>query len=116
MKILLGDFYAKIGRQDIFKPTIGNERLHKISNDNGIRVVNFVMSKNLIVRNTMVTHRKIPKFTWSSPDGKTHSQIDYILIDRRGIQVYLISDCSEQQIVTLTTIWWWQNKGETGSE
>jgi hypothetical protein len=28
MKILLGDFNAKVGREDIFKPTIGNERVH----------------------------------------------------------------------------------------
>jgi hypothetical protein len=35
MTILLGDFSAKVGREDIFKPTIGKERLHKISNDNG---------------------------------------------------------------------------------
>jgi hypothetical protein len=39
MKIMLGDFNAKVGREDIFKPTIGNESLHEISNDNGIRVV-----------------------------------------------------------------------------
>jgi hypothetical protein len=51
MKILLGDLYAKVGREDIFKPTIGNESLHKISN-NGVRVVNFVTSKNLIVKST----------------------------------------------------------------
>jgi hypothetical protein len=37
MKILLGDFNAKVGREDIFKLTIGNERLHEISNDNGVR-------------------------------------------------------------------------------
>jgi hypothetical protein len=34
MKILLGDFNANVGREDIFKPTIGNECLHKIRNDN----------------------------------------------------------------------------------
>jgi hypothetical protein len=28
MKILLGDFSAKVGREDIFKLTIGNESLH----------------------------------------------------------------------------------------
>jgi hypothetical protein len=36
MKILLGYFNAKVGREDIFKLTIGNESLGKISNDNGI--------------------------------------------------------------------------------
>jgi hypothetical protein len=34
MKFLLGDFKAKVGREDIFKPTAGNESLHEISNDN----------------------------------------------------------------------------------
>jgi exonuclease III len=34
MKILLGDFNAKVCREDIFKPTIGNKSLHEISNDN----------------------------------------------------------------------------------
>ena len=41
MKILLGDFNAKVGRENIFKLTIGNESLHQDSNDNGVRIVNF---------------------------------------------------------------------------
>jgi hypothetical protein len=41
MKILRGDFKAKVGREDIFILTIGNESLHENSNDNGARVVNF---------------------------------------------------------------------------
>ena len=41
MKILLGDFNAKVGRENIFKPTHGNESLHQDSNDNGVRIVNF---------------------------------------------------------------------------
>jgi hypothetical protein len=36
MKILLGDFNAKVGRKNMFKPTIGNKSLHEISNDNGV--------------------------------------------------------------------------------
>jgi hypothetical protein len=36
MKILLGDFNTKVGMEDIFKPTIGNESSHEISNDNGV--------------------------------------------------------------------------------
>jgi hypothetical protein len=68
MKILLGDFNAKVGRENIFKPTIGNESLHENSNDNGVRVVNFATSKNLVVKSTMFPHRKIPKHTWTSPE------------------------------------------------
>jgi hypothetical protein len=83
MKILLGDFKAKFGREDTFKPTIGSESLHEDSNDNGVRVVNFPTSKNLVVKSTMFPHRNIHKYTWTSPDGKTHSQIDHVLIDRR---------------------------------
>jgi hypothetical protein len=48
MKILLSDFNVKVGRENIFKPTIGNESLHEISNDNGFRIVNFATYKNLI--------------------------------------------------------------------
>jgi hypothetical protein len=78
MNILLDDFNAKVGREDIFKPTIGNESSHEISNANGIRVVNFATSKNLVVKSTMFPHRSIHKYTWTSPDGKTHNQIDHI--------------------------------------
>jgi len=39
-KILLGDFNAKFGREDIFEPTIWNESLHQDSNDNVVRIVN----------------------------------------------------------------------------
>jgi hypothetical protein len=44
MKNLLGDFNAKVRRKDIFKPKIENESLHDISNDNGVRAVNFATS------------------------------------------------------------------------
>jgi hypothetical protein len=74
-KILLGDFYNKVGREDIFKPTIGNKSLNKSSNDNGVRVVNFATSKILIVKSTMFPQRKIHKFTWTFPDGKTPTKL-----------------------------------------
>jgi hypothetical protein len=53
MKMLLGDFSAKVSREDIFKPTIRYENVHEISEDNGVRVVNIATYKNLTVRSTM---------------------------------------------------------------
>jgi hypothetical protein len=47
------------------------------------RVVNFGTSKNLVVKSTMFPHCDIHKYTWTSPGGKTHNQIDHTLIHRR---------------------------------
>jgi hypothetical protein len=66
----------------IIKPTIGNESLHKISNDNGVWVVNFDPSKNLRVKSSMFPHHNIHKYMWESPEGKANNQIDNILTDR----------------------------------
>jgi hypothetical protein len=94
MKFLLGDFNAQVGRQDRSKPTIGNGSLYEISNDNGVRLLNFATSKSLTVKSTMFKHRYIHKYTLTSPDGKTHNQIGHILVDTRrnsntSIQWYL---------------------------
>jgi hypothetical protein len=76
MKILLGDFSAKVGREDIFKPKTGDESLHEISNDNGIRVVNFATFKNVIVKSVLfpLGHLLMEKM---------YNQTDHILIGRR---------------------------------
>jgi hypothetical protein len=107
MKILFGDFNAKVGRENIFNLTIGNESSLEISTDNGVRVVNFATSKNLFVKSTMFPHRSIHKYTWISPDGKTHNQIDHILIDRRqhssilDVRSFRRADCD----ASLKLIW-----------
>jgi len=64
--------------EDIFNPTIGNE-----SNDNGVRIVNFAISKNLVAKAKMFPHRNLHTYIWTCPDMKTHNQIYHILIDRR---------------------------------
>jgi hypothetical protein len=111
MIILLGDFNAKVGRVDTFKPTIWNESLHEISNYNGVRVVNFSTSKTLTVKSTMFPHCNIHKFAWMSPDGKMRNQMDHILIDRRQ-HSSILDVHSGQQIAILTTTWWWQKLGK----
>jgi hypothetical protein len=93
MKILLRDFNAKVGREDIFKPTIGNESLHEISNDNGVSIVNFATSKNLVIK--IFPHRNIHNYT----------------LPCESILVYLMFDHSGQKTVIMTTMWWWQKLG-----
>jgi hypothetical protein len=107
MKILLGDFNAKVAKEDIFNPTIGIESLHEISNENGVRLVNFATSKNLRLKSTMFPHRNIHKYTWTSPDGKTHNQIDHILVDRQGhsnvldVRTFRAADCGSDHYLVV---------------
>ena len=68
---------------NILKLTIWNEILQQVSNDNGVRIVNFATLKGLVLNGTIFPHRDIHMYTWTSPDGKTHNQIDHKLIDRR---------------------------------
>jgi hypothetical protein len=56
MDIFLRYFNAKVDREDIFKPILGYKSLHEISNDNGVRAVNFSTSKNLTVMSTQCSH------------------------------------------------------------
>jgi aspartate carbamoyltransferase regulatory subunit len=105
MNILLGDLNVKVCREDIFKPTIGNESLHEI-----IRVVNFATSKNCIVKGTMLPHRNINKFTWISPDGKTHNQIGHMLIDSRryssilDVRSFRVVDCDTDHCLAVSEV------------
>jgi hypothetical protein len=79
----LGDFNAKVGRENIFKPTTGNESSHEISNDNGVGVLNFATPKHFVVKSTIYLIASIHKYTWTSPDGQTNKQTDHVLIDMR---------------------------------
>jgi len=83
MTVLLRDFNAKLEREDIFKLTIGNESLHQDSTDYVLRTVNCATSRKLIVQSMMFLQQNIPKYIWTSPDGKTHNQTDHILMDKR---------------------------------
>jgi hypothetical protein len=75
-----------------------------------IKVVNFATSKNLIFKSTMFPHRNIHKFTWTSPDGKAHGQIDQILIDRRrhsnilDVRSFRAADCDTDHYLVVAQV------------
>ena len=63
IKILLGDINAKVRRENILKPTNWNDNLHQDSNDDGVRLVKFATSKNLVVKSAMFRNRNIHEYT-----------------------------------------------------
>ncbi|CAN0605143.1 unnamed protein product, partial [Ectocarpus sp. 12 AP-2014] len=83
IKIILGDLNAQVGKEAMYRPTIGPNSLHDICNDNGTRLVNFAISKNISISSTYFPHKNIHKQTWKSPDGVTLNQIDHVLINSR---------------------------------
>jgi hypothetical protein len=110
MKILLGEFNAKVRRENMFKPTIANESLHQESNDNGVRRVNLNTSKNLVLKCTMFPKRNIRKCTWTSPDEKTHTQIEHILTDMRwyssilDLRYFIGADCDTDHCLVVANL------------
>lgn len=109
VKIVLGDFNAKIGREACFFPTIGKHSLHEVSNDNGTRAVNFAASKDLVVGSTWFPHKTIHKATWLSPDGATKNQIDHLLIEGRhfsavqDVRTFRGADCDSDHMLVVGT-------------
>jgi len=58
----------------------------------------------------MLPHRYIHKYTWTSPDGKTHKQIDHILIDRRwhpivlDVRSFRVADCDTDHYLLVAKV------------
>ena len=83
MKIIMGDFNAKVGKERYLTPACGKHSLHEETNKNGKMMVNFANGRDLAVEGTWFKHKDIHKRTWTSPDKQTFNQIDHILVDRR---------------------------------
>uniref|UniRef100_A0A2S2P671 Craniofacial development protein 2 n=1 Tax=Schizaphis graminum TaxID=13262 RepID=A0A2S2P671_SCHGA len=84
VKIVLGDFNVKIGKEEVYRPTIGRDSLHDTSNDNGTRLINFCMTNGMVVSSTYFPRKDIHKQTWVAPNQVVKNQIDHnIMIQNR---------------------------------
>lgn len=76
------------------KPIIRQESIHKERNNNGERLIDFAVSRNMVLNSTYFPHKRIHKMTWDSPDGTTFNQTNHVLIDgRHGSDVKGIGSC-----------------------
>ena len=71
IKIIIGDLNAKVGQKEMYRPITRKYSLHTLSDDNGIRPINFACSRNMVVASTLFNHKYIHKVTWRFPDGQT---------------------------------------------
>ena len=53
------------------------------TNERGLRLLEFASLNDLKLANTFDPHKASRRWTWHSPNGKHHNQIDYIMIKRR---------------------------------
>jgi hypothetical protein len=83
--MILGDFNAEVGKDDIHKLNIDNESSHIETTNSGIKLIQFAISKGFNVRSTTFPHKDIHKETWYSADSKTTNQIQvvHVLISHR---------------------------------
>jgi hypothetical protein len=58
----------------------------------------------------MFPHRNIHKYTGTSPDGKTHNQIDHFLVDRRrlssvlNVRSFRAADCDTDHYLVVAKV------------
>jgi hypothetical protein len=77
----MGDMNAKVGESEKSKST-GTHGLG-IRNDAGERLIEFCEENDMKIMNTFFKQPKRRLYTWTSPDGVSRNQIDYIIIQNR---------------------------------
>ncbi|KAL9954105.1 hypothetical protein ACROYT_G041600 [Oculina patagonica] len=83
IKILLGDFNAKIGPDNTGKERVMGCHGLGCMSENGERFTDFCAFNDLVIGGSIFPHRAIHKATWISPDRRTANQIDHITIARK---------------------------------
>ena len=87
VRILMGDFNAKVGSES--KSDAGNSGAIGafglgIANERGNRLKQFCSVNDMVITNTCFKQTRINRlWTWESPDGHTHNQIDFIIVGKK---------------------------------
>ena len=78
---IIGDWNAKGRSQDT--PGVTGKFGLGVQNEAGQRLTGFCQENALVIANTLLQQYKRRRYTWTSPDGQHHNQIDYILCSQR---------------------------------
>ena len=82
--VVLGNGNAKVG-EDAFKNWTGTCGCYcnPETNERGLRLLEFACYNDLVLVNTLGKHLVSRRWTWQSPNGGYHNQLDYIMVRRR---------------------------------
>ena len=79
IKLVMGDLNTKLsGDRRGIPSSIGPHGSADDINDNGGRLLSLCSTSGLSIGNTFFKHKRIHKKTWTSPDGNTSNEIDYM--------------------------------------
>lgn len=81
-KIICGDFNATINEPNASTIRVGRHG-HGTTNENGEQLIDFMEACNLFHGNSLFQKKTTSRWTWISPNGATHSELDHILVNRR---------------------------------
>lgn len=88
IKIIIGDFNAKLGKEKEIEEVFGKNSKHSTTNENGIKLVEFALEQDRQIKSTMFDRKDIYKGTWVSPDGMSCNQVDPIVIERKNAKLF----------------------------
>ena len=72
---------AKVGSQET--PGVTCKFGLGVQNEAGQRLIDFCQENALVIANTLFQQHKRRLYTWTSPEGHSRNQIDYILCSQR---------------------------------
>ncbi|XP_055375384.1 uncharacterized protein LOC129608086 [Condylostylus longicornis] len=92
--ILLGDFNAKVGKEEFVLEVAGKHSLHDNTSANGLRLCQLASEAALKVKSTCFERKDIYKGTWRVPGSQVVNQIDHVLISsRRASSILNVRSC-----------------------
>ena len=75
---VIGDFNAHVGAT-MKAATRSRGRTGVVTSTTMARDCDLCEDNSLVIGETLFPHREIHKMTWTSPDGKSHTQIDHVI-------------------------------------
>ena len=108
--MVIGDLNARVGEDNTGKERAMGTQGFGCANNNGERLSDLCVESRLVIGGTLFMHRDIHKTTWRSPDQRTVSQIDHVIINqkwRRSLQdvkAYRGADIGSDHVLVVASV------------